>query len=202
MVTTSTLTSSLQREGIMDEAWRTVANPATGETITVLKTSRETAGQETVMSITLAPAGAITPHSHRMVERFECLDGVFMAYRDGRYLPFEAGQVLVAEAHAVHALRNDTDQPATVRVTVTPSGELDTILRTLAGLARDGRLVPGKPPKDQLAVAALAHRVRFYQPPLPRWMYWFFMDGMAMFGRHAADRLLAHYDMGPSETGC
>jgi quercetin dioxygenase-like cupin family protein len=185
----------------MDDARRTVANPVTGETITFLTTSEQTAGQEAVMSITLAPAGVITPHSHRMVERFECLDGTFMAYRHGRYVPLKVGQVMLADAHALHGLRNDTDEPATVRVTVTPSGELDTILRALAGLARDGRLVPGKAPKDQLAMAALAHRVRFYQPPLPRWLYWPLMDGMAVFGRRAGDRLLARYDLGPVDRG-
>ena len=52
---------------------------------------------------------------------------------------------MIAEPYEMHGFRNDTAQPATLKVTATPAGDLDRILRTLSGLSRDGLLVPGKP---------------------------------------------------------
>jgi quercetin dioxygenase-like cupin family protein len=178
----------------MDEA-RTVTNPVTGETVTFIETSRESSGARVVMTIELAPSGAVRAHSHRVAEQFECIDGTFVVHHDGRDMPFRAGDVMMAEPFTMHGFRNDTSEPATVRVTVTPAGDLDRVLRTLAGLARDGRLVPGKPPKDPFAMAAIAVRGRYYEPPMPRWLYWPFMSTMGMFGSHAADRLMARYDV-------
>jgi hypothetical protein len=75
---------------------------------------------------------------------------------------------LIAEPHEMHGFRNDTTQPATLKVTATPALELDRILRTLCGLSRDGLLVPAKPPRVAPPIMAnFAWRNRFYQPPLP-----------------------------------
>jgi hypothetical protein len=73
--------------------------------------------------------------------------------------------------------------------------ELDRILRTLCGLSRDGLLVPGKPPHVALPIMAnFAWRNRFYQPPLPRWLYWMIMGTMAPFGARGCDRMIARYN--------
>lgn len=178
----------------MDADARTVTNPVTGETITFLETSEESGGARVVVSIRLAPGGAVVPHSHRVAERLECLDGRLLIHRNGREVPFGPGDVMVADPFTMHGFRNDHDEPATLKVTATPSGELDKVLRTLAGLARDGRLVPGKPPKDMAAMAAIALRDRYYQPPMPRWVYWPLMAGLGVFGGRAADRLMAKYN--------
>jgi hypothetical protein len=98
---------------------------------------------------------------------------------------------MIAEPHEMHGFRNDTAQPATLKVTATPAGDLDRTLRTLSGLSRDGLLVPGKPPRPAFAMASLAWRGRYYQPPLPRWLYWMMMGAMASFGARACDRLMA-----------
>ena len=171
-----------------------VSNPATGETITFLETTSQTGGARVVMDITLDPGGAVTPHSHRVAETFEVLDGTFVVHHAGREAHLEPGEVMVAEPFTLHGFRNDTKRPATVRVIVTPSGDLDRVLRTLAGLARDGRLVPGKPPRDPLLMASLAWRGRYYTPPMPRWLYWPVMGSLAVFGRRAADRAIARYN--------
>jgi hypothetical protein len=75
---------------------------------------------------------------------------------------------MIVEQHKMHGFRNDTAQPATLKVPAAPAGELDPILRALSGLSHDGLLVPGKPPQPALAMASLAWRSRYYQPPLQR----------------------------------
>ena len=55
----------------MSDAYRTVDNPGTGETITFVETSEASGGARVVALITLAPGGAVTPHSHQVRETFE-----------------------------------------------------------------------------------------------------------------------------------
>jgi quercetin dioxygenase-like cupin family protein len=178
----------------MSNANRTVSNPGTGETISFLETSAETGGARVVAEITLAPGGVVTPHSHRMAETFECLEGAFLVHLDGRETEFAPGQRMVASPHRMHGFRNVTGRPAALRVTATPGGDLDRILRTLCGLSRDGLLEPGKPPRHPLVMASLAYRGRYYSPPLPRWLYWALIGAAAPFGARACDRMIARYE--------
>jgi quercetin dioxygenase-like cupin family protein len=188
----------------MSNAYRTVVNRGTGETITFVETSEESGGARVVALITLAPGGAVTPHSHQVKETFECVEGVFTVHLGGRDMAFPAGASMAASPHQLHGFRNDTDVPATLKVTATPAGDLDRVLRTLCGLSQDGLLVPGKPPRHPLAMANLAYRGRYYSPPLPRWLYWALIGAMAPFGARACDLIMACYNPPPvpnSQTG-
>jgi quercetin dioxygenase-like cupin family protein len=100
---------------------RTVNNTATGETITFLETSAETGGVRVVAEITLVPGGAVVPHSHLCAETFECLNGSFITHLRGQERKFTPGQRMIAEPHEMHGFRNDTTQPATLKVTATPA---------------------------------------------------------------------------------
>ena len=91
---------------------RTVTNTVTGETITFLETSAETGGVRVVAEITLTPGGSVIPHSHRVSETFECLDGSFITHLAGKETEFIPGQRMIAEPHEMHGFRNDTAQPA------------------------------------------------------------------------------------------
>jgi quercetin dioxygenase-like cupin family protein len=182
----------------MDDGWRRVSNPISGETFTFVETSEDTNGARVVMLVALRPGGAVKPHSHLMEETFECVDGTFTVHLDGREATLSHGDVMVADANTMHGFRNDTAELATMRVTATPAGDIDKIMRTLAGLARDGRLVSGRPPKNPLVMASLAYRGRYYAPPLPRWLYRPLIGGMAAFGRRAADRTIARYNQIPA----
>lgn len=183
-----------QYVGSMSITNRTVTNTVTGETITFLETSAETGGVRVVAQIRVIPGGSVIPHSHRVSESFECLDGSFITHLAGKETEFTPGQRMLAEPYVMHGFRNDTAQPATLKVTVTPAGDLDRVLRTLSGLSRDGLLVPGKPPRPAFAMASLAWRSRYYQPPLPKSLYWMMMGVMAPFGARACDRLMARYN--------
>lgn len=182
----------------MSDAYRTVNNPTTGETITFLETSEETGGAHVVALITLAPGGAVTPHSHRIAETFECVEGAFTVHHKGRDVAFAPGDSLVADPHEMHGFRNDTDAAATLKVTATPAGDLDRVLRTLSGLSKDGLLIPGKPPRHPLVMASLAYRGRYYAPPLPRWLYWTLIGATAPFGARACDRIMERYNPTPA----
>src|SRR5688572_521704 len=63
---------------------RTVTNTVTGETITFLERSAETGGVRAVAQITITPGGSVIPHSHRVSESFECLDGSFITHLAGK----------------------------------------------------------------------------------------------------------------------
>lgn len=182
----------------MTDPLRTVTNPSEGGTITFLETSEESGGARMVATITLAPGGSVRPHSHRVEERFQCVEGTFRLQLRGTDRPFEPGEFLTAAPHELHGFRNDTDSPATLTVTATPAGDLDRILRTLAGLTRDGLLEPGKPPKHPLAMASLAWRGRYYEPPMPRWLYMPLMAALAPLGKRTCDRLIERYTESPS----
>jgi quercetin dioxygenase-like cupin family protein len=183
----------------MSDVYRTVDNPGTGETITFVETSEESGGARVIALITLAPGGAVAPHSHRITETFECIEGAFTVHLAGREMAFPPGKSMTTGPHQLHGFRNDTDVPATLKVTATPAGDLDRVLRTLSGLSRDGLLVPGRPPRHPLVMANLACRGRYYSPPLPRWLYWILIGGMAPFGARACDRIMAKYNPAPAQ---
>ena len=113
---------------------------------------------------------------------------------------FPPGESVVADPHQMHGFRNDTDVPATLKVTATPADDLDRVLRTLCGLSRDGLLIPGKPPRHPLVMANLAYRGRYYSPPLPRWLYWTLIGGMSPFGARACTRIMARYNPAPAQS--
>ena len=184
----------------MADAYSTVSNPGTGETIAFLETAEDSGGARVVALITVAPGGAVTPHSHRATETFECVEGVFTVRLGGRDMRFPPGERVIADPHQMHGFRNDTGVPAILKVTATPADDLDRVLRTLCGLSRDGLLIPGKPPRHPLVMANLAYRGRYYSPPLPRWLYWTLIGGMSPFGARACTRVMARYNPAPAQA--
>src|SRR5215208_2275114 len=100
-----------QATGSMSITSRTVTNTVTGETITFLETSAETGGVRVVAEITLTPGGSVIPHSHRISESFECLDGSFITHLAGKETEFLPGQRMIADPHEMHGFRNGTAQP-------------------------------------------------------------------------------------------
>lgn len=93
----------------------------------------------------------------------------------------------------IHSFSNETGAPVTVRITATPAGDIERLLRTVSALARAGRLTPGKPLKDPLLAARLVVPDHVYVPPLPRPVYWPLMYAMAALGGRRADRAIDRY---------
>jgi hypothetical protein len=122
-----------------------------------IETSAETGGVRVVAEITLTLGGSVIPHSHRVSENFECLDGSFFTHLAGNETEFIPGQRMIAEPYECMASATTPLNPRPSRSPLaTPAGDLDRILRTLSGLSRDGLLVPGKPPRPAFAMASLA----------------------------------------------
>jgi hypothetical protein len=84
--------------GNMSDAYRTVDNPGTGETITFVETSEESDGARVVALITLAPGGAVAPHSHRITETFECVEGAVTVRLAGRDMAFPPATLALLDA--------------------------------------------------------------------------------------------------------
>ncbi len=134
----------------MSDAYRTVGNPGTGETITILETSEESGGARVVALITLAPGGAVTPHSHRIRETFECVEGAFTVHLGGRDMRFPPGESMVADPQQLHGFRNDTD------VARHPQGDRHASGRPRPGAADSVRPRPGWRTRAGQAPAASA----------------------------------------------
>jgi quercetin dioxygenase-like cupin family protein len=179
----------------MSDPWRTIDNPVTRERITFLETAEETGGQRAVLELTLAPGGAVKPHAHLAQERFVCMAGRLTVGLDGRMVTLQSGDEATVVPDVLHELRNETDEPTKVRVTATPHGDIEAGLRTAFGLARDGRIPENGPPRDLLVFALLAKRAGLYLPPLPRWLYWPLMGGLAALGQATgAEKVIARYN--------
>ena len=182
----------------MSDAYRTIDNPSTGETITFVETSEESGGARVVALITLAPGGAVAPHSHRITETFECVEGAFTVHLAGRDMTFPPGENMTTGPHQLHGFRNDTDVPATLKVTATPAGDLDRVLRTLSGLSRDGLLVPGRPPRHPLVMANLAYRGRSTPRRCHAGLLGTDRRNGTVYCARACDRIMARYNPAPA----
>ena len=182
----------------MPDSWRVVANPASGETFTFIETAEETGGLRVVTLIDLAPGGGVSPHSHRAEEHFECTAGEVSMVLAGQERTISTGEEVTVQPDGMHGLRNRGDVPASVRVTIAPPGDFERTMRALAGLARDGRMVPGHPPRvNPFAMAYLASGDGYYMPPLPRWLYRPLVGALGAIGRKPGERILAQYDAKP-----
>jgi quercetin dioxygenase-like cupin family protein len=64
-----------------------------------LRPSAETGGVRVPAESTLTPGCSVTPHSHRVTEIFECLDGSLITLLAGKETEFKPGQRMIAEPH-------------------------------------------------------------------------------------------------------
>jgi len=179
----------------MTAGWRRLENPASGETFTFLETSAETGGTRVVALVDVQPGGGPRPHSHPPEETFELVNGVVELLHDGGRSRLEPGEPVTVPPGSLHTFTNPSDAPASVKVTIVPALDFERVMRALAGLARDGRLgKPGGRPAEPALMANLAHRSRYYEPPMPRLLWNLLNSALAPFGRRAADEALARYD--------
>lgn len=126
----------------MAYAGQTLENPVTGERITFRRTSADTGGALVEIDLELAPDGAVPgTHVHpKQEERFEVMAGT-MKFRLGlRKVVAHAGEVVVVPPGAVHNFANAGDEPAHVRVTMTPALKMEELFETTVALAKEGRV--------------------------------------------------------------
>lgn len=122
-------------------AERTFRNPRTGETITFLKTARETKGKLFRMGYTMAPHAAIADeHCHPYQEqRIEVTSGTLTCVIDGEEHTFRAKESVTIPAGVQHFQRNDTDKEVHAIEEYRPALQMDEFFRVLIGWANDGK---------------------------------------------------------------
>jgi quercetin dioxygenase-like cupin family protein len=134
-----------------------IENPVTGERITFLETSRDTGGELLQLNWSLEPGGFVPgAHTHpRQQECFEVLSGT-LGVRVGRHkYRLGAGEVGVVPAGAVHTCWNEGDEDLHCMVQFRPACDTESVLETIFGLARDGKVSKKGAPSPLQIIALL-----------------------------------------------
>ncbi len=184
-------------EAASREAWRTIMNPASGETVTFLETAEESGGAHVVLQIEIAPGGGAAPHAHRYeTEAFEVLAGTVDLQVGTQRIALAVGGTASVSPETLHGFHNSTAVPATLRVTASPPEHLERGLRAAYHMMREGLL-----PKQPLVAALLLQQGDVYLAPLPRWLYWPLIGVLAQLGRwRGGEQVLARYGARPSSS--
>ncbi|TVQ93576.1 MAG: cupin domain-containing protein [Bacteroidetes bacterium] len=147
------------------------SNPITGEIAGVLTFPEETNG-ECMKGILISPAGASGPPEHyhpNYGEMFTIVEGAFIFLYNKEEILLKAGDNLSVKANEPHTFRAaDKYAVNTFVVVVRPPGLLTELVKTLYGLAHEGKLnKKGEP--GFLQAMALAKRLSedtvFTKPP-------------------------------------
>jgi quercetin dioxygenase-like cupin family protein len=149
-----------------------IHNPVSGERITFLQTSRDTAGEMLEIELELSPDGHVPgAHVHpEQEERFHVLEGE-MKFRLGmRTIVAGPGDSVVVPAGRVHRFANNGDGVARARVEVVPALDMEQLFETTVELALEGNTTRKGMPKPlhlALFVDRFRREVRAPFPPAP-----------------------------------
>lgn len=149
------------------ELWE---NPVTGERCVVVAGDDEDPDAGIAVELTVAPGGAVVgEHVHSYIhETFEVLDGEVGFSLDGTESIGGPGTKVDVPPGRKHDWWNAGTDPARVLVKVAPAERFGEMIKTLFGLARDGKVnAKGMPNPLQLAVFAKEFRpeAEFTSPP-------------------------------------
>jgi quercetin dioxygenase-like cupin family protein len=126
-----------------------IDNPVSGERFVFHRTAGDTGGELLAFELTLDPDGHVPGgHVHPVQEeRFEVVRGT-MRFRKGlRSVVATAGDTVVVPPGTYHKFTNVGDEPAVVRVQVTPALRMEQLFETAVVLAREGRTLPTGMPR-------------------------------------------------------
>lgn len=146
-------------------------NPVTGERGIVLEPPQDNAERRLTAELRVAPGGAVVgEHRHPGIkERFEVLEGSLGVSRDGRRSTLSPGEAVEVAPGHWHDWWNAGAGVAVVRAEVTPGDRFLEIIRTLFGLAVDGKTNPKGMPRP-LQLVAIAREfedvIVFKRPPV------------------------------------
>jgi quercetin dioxygenase-like cupin family protein len=145
-------------------------NPATGERAVVLVGTAETRGDLLIADVHVRPGGGVPAEHHHpdIEERFTVLQGRVGFKVAGVEYAGEPGMSVLVKPGEPHDWWNAGADEAVVRVEVRPAARFEAMIRTIFGLAQDGRVnAEGMPGLLQLAVFAREFDdvIRFTRPP-------------------------------------
>lgn len=134
----------------------------TGESLTVLRDGRGTAGAAFEIEAVLPPRLSGPPaHRHRgESETFTVLDGELQVRVGREHRLLGPGDRVTVPPGVVHAFANPTDRPVRIRTLETPAGPLEAQFRALAAAGR-------VPPLRTLARINVEHGYDFVLHGIP-----------------------------------
>ena len=148
----------------------TLESPRIGQTITFIRTARDTDGAELVVEALMRPGAFIPPHVHvKQEEAFEVLEGAGTFRVDGRKIVVGPGERVVVPAGIAHRFRNRSGADVRVRATLRPALRTEDLFERLFRLGADGRINRLGAPRP-LTTAALIREFRdefFYLAGVP-----------------------------------
>ena len=145
-------------------------NPVTGERAIVLEAPSDNPERRLVSELHLTPTAAVVgEHLHPAIdERFEVLEGRLGVSLDGTRSELGPGESVAVGAGHWHDWWNVAPEGSIVTVEVTPGDRFVEMIRTLFGLAVDGKVnAKGMPSFLQLVAIAVEFRdvILFKRPP-------------------------------------
>lgn len=155
--------------GEVDAGW-VGENPVTGERGIVLEPPQANPERRLTSELRVAPGGAVVgEHRHPgIAERFEVLQGSLGVSRDGQRSSLAPGEAIEVPPGHWHDWWNAGPGEAVVKVEVTPGDRFLELIRTLFGLAVDGKTnAKGMPSPLQLVAIAREFDdvIEFKRPP-------------------------------------
>jgi mannose-6-phosphate isomerase-like protein (cupin superfamily) len=148
----------------------TIENPVTGERLVFRATAAETNGEVTAFDTYVQPNGAVAAaHYHPLQsERFEIVSGRIGLRLGGEKLEVGPGQVVRIGPGTPHKFWNAGDAVLHFVAEVRPALRFEEMIRTMFGLAADGKTnAKGMPNPFRMAVIAAEYKdiIRLPFPP-------------------------------------
>jgi len=153
----------------LQRGW-TSENPVTGERSIVLEAPGDNPERRLVAELHLTPEAAVVgEHLHPAIdEHFEVLEGRLGVSLDGERSELGAGESVSVPAESWHDWWNVAPEGSIIKVDVTPGDRFVDMIRTLFGLANDGKVnAKGMPRFLQLVAIGVEFRdvIVFKKPP-------------------------------------
>jgi quercetin dioxygenase-like cupin family protein len=151
----------------------TLDSPKIGQTITFLRTARDTDGEELVIEARMRPDASIPGHRHLYQEEtFEVLAGAGTFSVAGRKILATAGERVRIPAGVAHRFRNTSSDDVVVHATLRPAMRTEELFEQLFRLGAQGKVnrlgAPGP-----LITMRLIREFRaefFYLAGMPVWL--------------------------------
>jgi quercetin dioxygenase-like cupin family protein len=146
-------------------------NPVTGERGMVLAAPQDNPERRLTVELHVRPGGAVAgEHRHpALAERFEVISGELGVSLDGRRTSLAAGGAVDVPPGRWHDWWQEGEEEAVVRVDIVPGDRFLEMIRTLFGLAVDGKTnAKGMPrPLQLVALASEFDDVIVFKRPPP-----------------------------------
>jgi quercetin dioxygenase-like cupin family protein len=163
-----------------------IGNPVTGEQFTVLRSTADTNGELMDGIISLAPRSPGPPaHVHPVIEeRLKVVSGTLKVALRGEERTLREGDEVAITPGTPHRLWNDADEEVRFEAVIEPALRMETLIETLFGLGRDGKLnKTGRPSILQSAIILDEYSEEFRLAGVPAFLQRIVFGTLAPIGK-------------------